>query len=430
MNSISKKQAIYPWLVMCAAVVMCICASLLGGSFAISLSCVRNELELTGAQTGVFTTIRSLSAFLIVLVFDKWFGFFGLRKGIALGLLSGVISMAFFSFAGTNLMIYNIGAVFGGICYGLCLMAAASIVIKKWFNKSRGLAVGICAASTGLCNFIFSPLIQSVANSANCSAAFLMQLGVIVFAAIFCFLIIRDDPTEMGLEPFGGKDYDPAQDKKKSNAPKVVSNIFLNKKYFWVYAAVIVVLGMAATPSQTYIPTCLNTVGYDSMAIAWGASVSGLIMIGSKTVFGILVDKIGTKWTNLIYSCIIGFGCYGVIFSLGFITLPSFVPYLVYIAFGIGGAACAMGYTMFALEWSDPKEHSANMKLFQSAYQLGGLVASPLPGIVFDVTGSYTNWYIVSLIGYLLMAGVGFLFCTKLDKMRKNAETVSAAVEA
>lgn len=424
MNSISKKQTMYPWLVVVAAVVMCICASLLGGSFAISLSCVRAELNLTGAQTGVFTTIRTFSAFLIVLVFDKWFGFFGLRKGIFFGLLSGAISMAFFSFAGTNLMIYNIGAVFGGICYGLCLMAAASIVIKKWFNKSRGLAIGICSASTGVCNFIFSPLIQSIANAANCSAAFLMQLGVMVAAAVFCFFVIRDEPEQIGLEPYGGKDYDPSQDKKKNKAPKTTSNVFLDKKYFWIYAAVIVLLGMAATPSQTYIPTCLNTIGYDSMAIAWGASVSGLIMIASKTVFGILVDKLDTKWTTLIYSCIIGFGSFGVLFLLGFVTLPSFVPYLVYIAFGIGGAACTMGYTMYAIEWSDPKEHSANMKLFQSAYQLGALVASPLPGIVFDVTGSYTNWYIVSMAGYLLMAVVGFMFSKKIESMRKKSVAV------
>ncbi len=421
----SKKESFYPWLVMMAAVLMCICASLFGGSFAISLSCVRNELNLTGAQTSAIATIRSLTAFVIVLVFDKWFEFLGIRKGVTLGLLCGAIGMAFFSFAGTNLGLYNVGAAFGGICYGLCLMAAASIIVNRWFNKSKGLVLGFCSAATGICNFIFSPVIQYVALKANCSAAFLVQLVVIAVIAAFCFIILRERPSDIGIEPYGGLEYDPSQDKKKKDAPKTAYRTFLGNGAMWGYAAIVVVLGMAATPSQTYIPTCLNTVGYDSMAIAWGASVSGIIMILSKTAFGLFTDRFGAKWTTLIYSTIIGVGCYITLFALGFITLPSFTPYLVYICFGIGGAACTMGYTLFALEWVSAENHPKTMKKFQGAYQLGGLVAAPLPGLVADGTGSYTNWYVVPFIGYMLMALGGFYLCSKIVRMRRAAGEIA-----
>lgn len=422
MERTTRKESFYPWLVVIATISMCICASLFGGSFAISLSCVRNELALTGAQTSVFTTIRSFTAFAIVLVFDQWFGKLGIRKGVTLGLISGVIGMALFSIAGTNLMIYNIGAVFGGVCYGLCLMAAASIIVKKWFNKSRGLVLGFCSASTGICNFIFSPIIQSVALKANCSAAFLIQTIVIAVIAVFCFIILREDPADIGIEPYGGLNYDPSQDsKKKAAKPKVEYKTFLGAGSIWVYSAIIVVLGMAAVPSQTYIPTCLNTTGFDPMAIAWGASVSGIVMVFSKTAFGICADKFGAKWTTLVFSMIIGVGCFLTLFSLGFVSLPAFTPYLVYVCFGIGGAACTMGYTLFALEWVSPADHPKTMKKFQGAYQLGGLLASPLPGLVFDFTGSYTNWYIVSFIGYVLMSFGGVYLCNKITKMRKAA---------
>ncbi|MBQ2753567.1 MAG: MFS transporter [Firmicutes bacterium] len=425
METTTRKESFYPWLVMVAAVLMCICASLFGGSFAISLSCVRNELALTGAQTSVFTTIRSFSAFIIVLFFDKWFEKLGIRKGVTLGLISGAIGMAFFAFAGTNLMIYNVGAVFGGICYGLCLMAAASLIVNRWFKKSKGLVIGFCSAASGICNFIFSPIIQSVSLSANVSAAFMIQLVVIVAIAIFCFLILREYPSDIGIEPYGGANYDASQDGKKKGGSKANYKTFLGSGAMWAYAVIVVFLGMAATPSQTYIPTCLNTVGFDPMVVAWAASTSGIIMIFSKTAFGIFTDKFGAKWTTLIYSIIIGVGSFIVLFALGFVNLPSFTPYIVYVCFGIGGAACTMGYTLFAIEWVSPEDHPKTMKKFQSAYQLGGLIASPLPGLVADFTGSYTNWYIVPFIGYMLMALGGFYLCVKIRNMRKAAGEIA-----
>lgn len=416
MVALSKKLGIhYGWLIAFVSVAMIVCSTLFSSGMSICLAGVREEFGFAGTVTSMFVTIRSLSAFLIVLVMDVWFKKLGYRYGIALGVSIGAVGMFLFSIAGERIWIYYAGAALGGICYGLCMVAAASLLMRNWFNKYRGLVLGVCSAGTGISNMIFATTLRKMINEGGVGSAYFFQMIVFAVVALLALLIIRTTPEEVGLEPVGGKDF-VVVSKKKANTSTFDHKVFLGPGYIWAMAFFVVLLGMASSPVSSHMPIALGEAGLDPDKVAAAASMAGFLMIIFKPVYGLLADKIGQKLTSVIYTIVIVIGYTALILPLW--IKSDALSYIAYAGHGMGGAVCTLGYTMWAMEWSSKEDYPKTLKKFQSAFQLGTLIASPLPGIVFDITGSYCYFFIVAVLGYALSTGFAMVFYRILAKKR------------
>lgn len=416
MEKIAKKLPFhYGWLVAFVAVAMIICSTLFSSGMSICLAGIREQYGFAGTVTSMFVTCRSIAAFLIVLVMDVWFKKFGYRYGIAIGVLIGAVGMFLFSIAGENVTLYYIAAALGGITYGLCMVAAASLLMRNWFNSHRAFVIGVCSAGTGISNMIFGTVLRGFINRTGVGSAFRFQMIVFICVAVLAFIIVRNKPEDLGLEPVGGKNYVPAS-KKKDNAPKFDHKVFLGKGYIWAMSFFVVLLGMAASPVSSHMPIALGEAGLDPDKIALAASMAGFLMIIFKPLYGIIADKIGQKATSVIYTVIVCIGYSALVLPLW--IQSDALEFIAYAGHGIGGAVCTMGYTLWAMEWCSKEDYPATLKKFQGAYQLGTLIASPLPGIVFDITGSYCYFFIVAVLGYALSTGFAMVFYKVLAKKR------------
>lgn len=424
-KALSKKLPFhYGWIIAAVGLVQIICACMFSNGISILLSGIRTELGFTGTETGMFMTVRALFGFLGVLVMDIYFKKLGVKNGILALMGLGAGAMVLFSFAGHTTFLYYIAMAMGGLVFGLGMMASISILMKRWFNKSLATALGICSCGTGFSSMIFSPILQSIINNRGISVAFLFAASIFVFAGVMAFVFYESDPADLGLEPVGGVNYiDPkklksAQD--KATAPKVTIYVGTGALIFMSFC--LAIMGMGSSPIGSHLAVTFNWEGIDSMVVATGASITGLCLIVGKFLFGLISDHIGKKFAAVLYTTIIVIG-YGSIFAILFVPDEMKVPLMFagYIGHGIGGSICTLGYPTWAADFVSAEDYPKTLKKFQTGFQLGTLVASPLPGIVCDALGSYCWYYPVAIIGYILPAAFALIVYASLNKKRKAA---------
>src|SRR5512146_1770532 len=94
------------------------------------------------------------------------------------------------------IMIYLVFAL-GQSCSG---QVPTMVVITRWFNRRRGLAVGIVLTSTSIGGAVFPLVVRQVMASANWRQAVfvLMAIGAVMMVLPLIFLI-RNRPEDMGL---------------------------------------------------------------------------------------------------------------------------------------------------------------------------------------------------------------------------------------
>ena len=377
----------YGWVVAFCCTLMICSASLISTGMSTNLNAMRQHLGFTNTQTALVLTIRSITAFLAALCANTYYKM-GLKRGMVIALLLGAATFALFAAAGRNLTVIYAGAVLSGICYAYGMMMPASMLLRNWFNKSRGTALSIASAGTGLVSVIFAPLVQSTVNRTGIKAAFILQGVFMVFSALMLALLVVEKPEEKGLEPYGGKDWVPEAGK----GPKAREATELPYVWMAVLIGAAALVGAGASPCSANYTNNMVTAGLDAMTVAKGLSIYGAILIAAKLVYGVAIDKLGTLKTTLIF----GFMTAAAIFMMFLINyFPNdLFMYVTFIITAVAVPVQTMGYPNWVVDL-DSAHYNKTLVKCQTGYQLGAVVGSFIPGPIADATGSYALAYLI-----------------------------------
>src|SRR5437016_1885055 len=128
---------------------------------------------------------------------------FGPRKGMLGSLMllivgvSGTIAMnQFWQFFLVWGVIVGLGA--GGV--GSVLTATVG---SRWFVAKRGPALGILGSASSTGQLIFIPLFMVMITNAGWRLGSMILIIVALILLPLIYLFMRDDPSEVGLEPYG-----------------------------------------------------------------------------------------------------------------------------------------------------------------------------------------------------------------------------------
>ena len=129
----------------------------------------------------------------------------GLRPLAALGLALTALGMFLTYVVHSPWQLTLAWGVLSGIGTGMIGSVLGAAVAARWFVAQRGLVVGAFGASMSAGQLIFVPLLMGLASSIGWRAASVL-LGVIVVAvALPVLLLLRDDPADVGLAPYGSE---------------------------------------------------------------------------------------------------------------------------------------------------------------------------------------------------------------------------------
>lgn len=215
------------------------------GSFIVpweqSFSTGRGMLSFTGTLSFV---IYELTQPLIGKLIDRW----GVRRILAYSALITGIGILLTVTASTPFELWLWFGILASIGFGGASSVAASIAVTNWFNKKRGLALGIITSGFRASQFFMVPLALGVIREKGWEAASLTLGGILVVLAFpLLLLFLKNRPSDMGLQPYGGSP-DNQSDIATKKAKRQGSNFsFWRHRGFWCLILPYFVCGLTTT---------------------------------------------------------------------------------------------------------------------------------------------------------------------------------------
>ncbi|HYE09340.1 MAG TPA: MFS transporter, partial [Patescibacteria group bacterium] len=306
-----------------------------------------------------------------------------------------------------SLLGYYISAVIIGIGYGCCSTIPVCLLIAAWFRKRRGTAVGIAYAGSGMAAILFSPVLMSITVNYGLAKAFLFQSICIAVLTFATFLLIRNGPADKGITPYGQNETEKQIDEKNESIQSdiVFTEDFLTRRHYIMLLAIIT-LGAAVQPVVTHFPTFMISVGYEPHFTASLVSIYGFTMVLGKTMYGLVIDRLG------------GYGANFIIFPLWLLTIAlSFVAgkgvtaaYLFAALLGMGPALATVSLPIWTGDLFRKESFAAILTSIQITLNLGSSIGVVLMGLLFDLTGEYrvsfSLTFLFVMITFICMQGL------------------------
>lgn len=264
-------------------------------------------------------------------------------------------------------------------------------VMTSWFNKNRGLAIGISVSGIGL-GYAYVPLlVQFVIQEYGWRAAYLTLSAIVLFIVVpLTTLVLRNSPQEMGLEPDGRVDDEIQEDALSGSG--MSSEEAKKTKEFWLLSFIFLCIAFVLHGILPHLVPMLVDKGINSGVAAKVASVMGLTVFGSRILIGYLVDRFFAPHVALLFFAlsVVGFG---------FLSASSSTHFMYLAAMMIG---LSLGAEIDLLAYLASKYFG--LRSFGEIYGLlfiGVLVGSatgPLAfGFGFEMTGSYSSVLTVAI---------------------------------
>ena len=393
-----RTKVFYGWFIVAVCMLMVFGASLVTTGLSVGLRALRDDMGFSGTQTSIIFTICGVVAFISIFFADVYFKKLGLRLGMFLGVASGAVDFLIYSMAGSDFYMYCLGSVFGGFDYGLCFMLSTSMIMRRWFNDRRALALALCSAGSGLSILIGTPVLELIIENISLQMSFIVEAVFMASVSLLILLIVRNDPSEMGMEPLGGKDY--------VIEHRAGGNYHLTGKVLTLLFLAAMFGGLSGSPATSNFALNFTNVGLNETTVAFGISVFGLMLLLSKLAYGEVVDRKGAYFSTMVFGMFIVIGQLGC-FLVGNITEYWFM-FLTLAIMGMGYPIISLGYPNWSADFTSKDEYPSVLKKLQLGYQFGIMAGSPLPGLIADATGSFTWAYLMFAI--LLSMFVLFVF--------------------
>jgi predicted MFS family arabinose efflux permease len=240
-----------------------------------------------------------------------------------------------------------------------------SRVVANWFDRRRGIALGLASTGVGLGVFIGPSLAQFLIEQRGWRQAYLDLAGfslLVVIPAVAIFLVSR--PEEVGQFPEGAS-AGTAMKQEILPLPGIRLSEALRMPTFWLLCAVFFVVAASANGMAAHIAPMLSDRGFSGRSAALAVSLFGLASIIGRVVNGYLVDRFfAPRVVAVVFSAAAGglallwSGANGNLALLASLLVGMAVgaeadvmPFLISRYFGMGSMAelygCALGsYTL------------------------------------------------------------------------------------
>ncbi|MGR3634962.1 MAG: MFS transporter [Shimia sp.] len=254
--------------------------------------------------------------------------------------------------------------------------------ISLWFQKRRGIAVGIAASGNYLSGAIWPMLLSGVQSDFGWRGVF-VALGVIsVVAIVPLALLLR---PRVPMEALAAQQR--AADAKQGAAP------FKPVVLMWVLGIAGVGCCVAMSMPQVHIVSFCVDLGFGP---AVGAEMLALMLLGgvvSRLISGLVADQLGGLITLLIGSVL---QCMALFLFLPFDGL---VPlYLVSAAFGLAQGGIVPAYALVVREYMPANEAGSRVGFVMMATIMGMALGEWMSGWIYDVSGSYGLAFINGIV--------------------------------
>jgi len=398
----AKDKLFYGWVVTTAALII---GTLIFGtrySFGVFFKSLEGEFDLTRTVTSSIFSVYMLLCPLFAILGGWALDRYGPRVAIFLmGLFIG-ISLLLTSQVNSSWQLFITYSLLLAIGTGATYTILMS-TISRWFDKKRGLALGIGSSGGGLGTVVIAPFAAYLISSFDWRIAYRV-IGLIAgLVVISLSMLLRKDPSEIGLLPDGvkatpGKIAVP--DKKDDAKPVSFSlNQAFRTRSFWALSVVWLSFSMCLHLLLTHIVPHATDVGISAAEAAIILGLIGGISIPGRLMMGWVSDRIGRKVSAITCALI---QCGAMVWLAWAQDLWMFYLFAIVYGFAYGGfdsPVTAMIGDIFGL-----RSIGVIIGVLGIGFGIGAAIGPAIGGLIFDVSGSYFIAFLIGAFAMLIAA--------------------------
>ncbi|MWV64327.1 MFS transporter [Halorubrum sp. JWXQ-INN 858] len=317
---------------------------------------------------------------------------------------------------------FGVVAAFG--MAGLYVVGYATVPV--WFERRRGAAAGLAAAGLGVGLVVVPPGADHLIGVVGWRGAMLAVAGGAAVLTVLTVALLVDDPAAVGADrsvEFGdvdrgarrdggnadAADADPVDDDAANADPvdddsgteaangRSARAIALSAPFLLAFCGwVFLFAPMYAVMTHVVVHAGESGIGRSAGVLA--ITVIGATTTGARLGIGPIADRIGRTRTFAACGAVMG------VSVVAFAGAPTAATLLaVAVVFGVGYGGCGGLFGAVVADLFGDTHLNTLFGLMSLSFAVSGLLAPPLAGYLFEVTGDYA----VAFVGLGLLGVVG-----------------------
>lgn len=195
------------------------------------------------------------------------------------------------------------GLVVGAGTGSMALVFSATIA-SRWFVQRRGVVVGMLSAANSTGQLVFLPIFAWLVQRHGWRAVSMAVGGFALLMVPLVWKLLREDPQEVGLRPYGAdEDWKPFERAKGNPAKLSVRTLrdAFKRVDFWILGGTFFVCGFSTNGliGTHFIPACIDA-GMPMQIAANLLAIIGVFDIVGTMLSGWLTDRMNPK--KLLFS--------------------------------------------------------------------------------------------------------------------------------
>ncbi len=311
---------------------------------------------------------------------DAW----GARRLLLVGVLLVGVSILLTFFAQTAWQLLALYGVLATLGFSATSPVVASVTITRWFQARRGLAFGLLETGAATGQLLLVPSSLLLINLLGWrQTSLLLGLALCLIVLPLLVLFLYSSPRAKGLEPFGGNATPPG-DAERTPSSRASTRAAWKTQDFWFLLLPFFICGATTTGlMDTHLIPYAHDHGFTPAVTGLAVSVLAAFNIFGTLVSGVLADR----WNNARTLGVLYLGRAASLVVLVLAGDP--VTLIVFAAlFGLVDFATLAPTQLLATKLFRGGIGTVFGYLFMS-HQLGSAVGAFVPGLVYDLTGSY-----------------------------------------
>jgi MFS family permease len=387
----SRGKIHYAWVVLGALVVVMLLASGLRAVFGVFIKPMEatfgwDRAALSGAAA-VSLLLLGAAGPIVGGLADRW----GARRVIFVSAVVLGVGTLLSARVTALWQVYITAGVLMALGSGGVGMSTGAAMAARWFEGRRGLVMGLIGGAMSAGQLVIIPLAVWLTVSFGWRQSF-VYLGILLFAiALPLTLLLRDDPIQKGLQPFGAGTARASIGGPAAAEGRTSVTDAMQVPAFWLLAATFFVCGYTSNGLVlTHLVPHAAEHGFSEMHAAQALGVMGAMNILGTVASGWICDRFGRKGPLAFY-----YGVRGL--SLLFLLYVWNVPSLHIFAalFGLNYISTVPPTTTLTANIFGRFSVGALSGWIFFAHQCGAALGAAIGGWVFQATGSY-SWAFIS----------------------------------
>jgi OFA family oxalate/formate antiporter-like MFS transporter len=372
-------------------------------SFGVFFKSIEDEFGLNRTATSTIFSVQNL--FGAVMSFaggwavDKYGPgltalFVGILTGLSL-LLTSQANAYWQLFITYSLLFSVIGVVYTMI----------TSTVSRWFDKNRGIALGIAGSGIGLGAVVIAPLAAYFISSFGWRMAYIIMGAMAWLIIVPLSRLLRRNPSDTGVKPYAAQ-LGPGATEMEHQGNKACPQLnqfslreATGTRSFWLILFIWLLNAFCYFIVIIHIVPYATDTGISNMEAAAVLSLIGASLIIGRIVMGRISDSIGRKEAAITCALVAALAMIWLVWSHDLLMLYIFGVVFGFANGGLDTSTAALVGDIFGI-----RKIGIIMGTLQASWGIGVLAGPAVGGLVFDATNSYFIAFIAGALAMFVIA--------------------------